>query len=737
MLNNFLFRYNSASVGCVNSFERETVGWHYPDSIGTTGGYWYNLSLPDFITDNKSYKIKVPGGNPDEFFRLENHQRFSQFDTPEMLDATAKGLYIIHHSGSSNPDQQLRLEPADGRWNWVVEEAVYPSWYPSGLPVFKKTGPDRINGYNDSWVVPYSWTPPPAMPNPVQIDFYRDPVTNQLIEKPLIVGDGNDAFRLEKNTVFSPWSNPSSQNQEKQKTWIAIEVVNEDNGTVQFNLYIDSVNCLLASPSKPQNLKVVSGPCGGTVLRWNRNLEPDMVGYNVYRGLYYSGGGEPTYTKLNSSLITDTTFVDSSYESPDELPQNIDLYHRYRITAVDNQSKESVKSDYVDAYFTYLIVAPVLADWNMTSVPNVVCNFAKTAVWPTAITPAYRFQCDTGYIQMNTLDNKRGYWIKFGPNSQNILYSGMKIDSTAMPVNACWNIIGSISTSLDTSEVTYSPSGIRASSFFKYNSGYVATETLEPGGGYWVKSSQVGYFKLKASGGLQRGNGGPTLLDLDRFIIADANGGRQEMFVKNGEGDIELPPDPPEGAFNVRFQTGNYVQSILPVEGVRSFPVLLRTLTYPITVSWNIKPDNGVTYWLWQGTGGNRRRVAIRDSGSVTIAHRISDIVELEAQAGEARNQPNKGVVSYAMDANSPNPFNPSTQIRFQLPEGNNVVLTVFDVLGRKVAELVNGYLEPGYHSVTWDATSVASGVYFARFNVTNAQGSVTYSKVNKLVLMK
>jgi M6 family metalloprotease-like protein len=544
--------------------------------------------------------------------------------------------------------------------------------------------------------------------------------------------------------VLSPWSDPRDPYapgnifvpNTKWGTNVGMEVLTENSVAEYFEvmLYQDSPED--ASPSRPQGLQVVSGPCGGTTVKWAQNVEPDLVGYNIYRGLYYTGSGDPTYTKLNSSLLTDTTFVDSSYESADELPQNIDLYHRYRITAVDDQSKESVKSDYLDAYFTYIIVAPVLADWNMTSVPNVVCDFAKTAVYPTAITPAYRFQCDSGYIAMNMLDNLRGYWIKFGP-TQDIMYSGRRIDSTAMPVNACWNIIGSISTSLDTSEVTYSPPGIRNSYFFKYNNGYVITSTLDPGGGYWVRSSQAGYFILKASGGLQRGNDGPTLLDLDRFIITDATGGRQELFVKNGEGDVELPPDPPEGAFNVRFQTGNFVQSISPTQGLRSLPVLLRSLAYPITVNWNIKPENGVTYWLWRGTGGNRRRAAIRDSGSVTIAQRLSDVVELEVQAGEARNQPNKGVVNYAMDPNSPNPFNPSTQIRFQLPEGNNVMLTVFDVLGRKVAELVNGYLQPGYHSVTWDATAVASGVYFARLTVSNELGAVRFTKMSKLLLVK
>lgn len=63
--------------------------------------------------------------------------------------------------------------------------------------------------------------------------------------------------------------------------------------------------------------------------------------------------------------------------------------------------------------------------------------------------------------------------------------------------------------------------------------------------------------------------------------------------------------------------------------------------------------------------------------------------------------------------------------------------LVVYDVLGREVATLASGYREAGYHSATWNADGQASGVYFARFNVTSVDGKNTYSKINKLVLMK
>ncbi len=92
---------------------------------------------------------------------------------------------------------------------------------------------------------------------------------------------------------------------------------------------------------------------------------------------------------------------------------------------------------------------------------------------------------------------------------------------------------------------------------------------------------------------------------------------------------------------------------------------------------------------------------------------------------------------AFMLHQNYPNPFNPTTEIRFDLPDAGNVSLVVYDVLGREVVELASGYREAGYHSATWNAAGQSSGVYFARFNVTNAEGKIAYSKINKLVLMK
>ena len=85
----------------------------------------------------------------------------------------------------------------------------------------------------------------------------------------------------------------------------------------------------------------------------------------------------------------------------------------------------------------------------------------------------------------------------------------------------------------------------------------------------------------------------------------------------------------------------------------------------------------------------------------------------------------------YNLAQNFPNPFNPTTNISYNLENDGFVNLTVYDLSGREVATLVNGHLNAGPHEVTFDATGLTSGIYF--YKLTAGE----YSSMHKMVLMK
>jgi phosphatidylserine/phosphatidylglycerophosphate/cardiolipin synthase-like enzyme len=87
--------------------------------------------------------------------------------------------------------------------------------------------------------------------------------------------------------------------------------------------------------------------------------------------------------------------------------------------------------------------------------------------------------------------------------------------------------------------------------------------------------------------------------------------------------------------------------------------------------------------------------------------------------------------LAFALDQNYPNPFNPATTIRWSVPEQAHITLTVYDLLGRAVMKLADGLFPPGVHLLTWDASSVASGVYFLRMEAGR------FSTVRKMTLMR
>ncbi|MEO8169146.1 MAG: T9SS type A sorting domain-containing protein, partial [bacterium] len=87
--------------------------------------------------------------------------------------------------------------------------------------------------------------------------------------------------------------------------------------------------------------------------------------------------------------------------------------------------------------------------------------------------------------------------------------------------------------------------------------------------------------------------------------------------------------------------------------------------------------------------------------------------------------------IVFLLEQNYPNPFNPTTKIQFSVGTSGPASLRVFDVLGRRVATLVNENLNPGSYEVSFDGKNLASGVYLYRLK------SGTFSSVKRMVVIK
>jgi hypothetical protein len=102
--------------------------------------------------------------------------------------------------------------------------------------------------------------------------------------------------------------------------------------------------------------------------------------------------------------------------------------------------------------------------------------------------------------------------------------------------------------------------------------------------------------------------------------------------------------------------------------------------------------------------------------------------------------------LSYELDQNFPNPFNPTTQLGWEMPERGWVSLRIYDLLGRQVATLVEGMEEAGKHTVRFNAASVSSGVYLYRLVVRAVGGRTSslsqtrrndFTAVRKMILLR
>ena len=129
------------------------------------------------------------------------------------------------------------------------------------------------------------------------------------------------------------------------------------------------------------------------------------------------------------------------------------------------------------------------------------------------------------------------------------------------------------------------------------------------------------------------------------------------------------------------------------------------------------------------------RVTALSNSGNYSDASSTFSFTTMIATGIEALN----GIIptKFAIYQNYPNPFNPSTVIRFALPTESKISITVYNILGQEIRELLNTTETAGYHEVTFNASNLASGIYFYRITAASINGKKEFVDTKKLILIK
>ena len=436
-----------------------------------------------------------------------------------------------------------------------------------------------------------------------------------------------------------------------------------------------------------------------------------------------TGTGGGTHASSSSYTMENTV---------SQLSAGSDTAHGYRQGEGFWQEYDALKQYFNGTY-------SVAHGWNMISLPKTVADNHKNVLYPGAISNAFAYAGT--YVTTDILANGPGYWLKYA-SDQLVTLPGVPLTNNTIVVKKGWNLIGSIGSSVSTGSIIQIPSGIVASSFFSYNGGYSVAGSIDPGKGYWVKTSSDGKLVLNAPpamtpsstvASVQQESGGLNTLTIETNDGKKKTYRQQLLFglgsatSKNPE-QYEMPPRAPESKLDVRFVTNRYGEQF--TNETKELPISIQSNGTPLKISMTMNEQAGAKYTLVE-----------KKNGKVAATHRLETgtSVVIAPEEGKAYALRVEQIpLQYALHQNYPNPFNPTTTILFDLPEAAMVTVRIYDILGQEVVTaLPESMMEEGQHETTFNANALASGVYFYRLTATGQSSGKRFSDVRKMMMIK
>jgi len=367
------------------------------------------------------------------------------------------------------------------------------------------------------------------------------------------------------------------------------------------------------------------------------------------------------------------------------------------------------------------ITLPHNEGWNLVGLPLDTTPFPCNGYIDGSL---YSFETGS-YLNISTDEMAigSGYWLRF-EEEEECTFSGVPIDNITVSLNEGWNLISGISTSVAINTIIDLNELIVPGTIYGFDGSYIEAEFLDPGSGYWLRSTGEGEVTLSSSAPLTKSRFFQPPEHLS--AMADANtltiGGVVLYFGTNiPDKDLlsySLPPKPPTGAFDVRFIDGWRV-----VKDYGEVEVMPTTET--LTIAYNIMHNSGEHYnWVLTATSGEK--YILENTGELKVPSAERFTLELKAIVP----------ATFTLHQNFPNPFNPITTLRYDLPSNALVTLNIYDMLGREVAQLVNITQQAGFKSVQWDGSDsmgkpVSAGVYLYKIQAGD------FVQTKKMVLLK
>lgn len=167
---------------------------------------------------------------------------------------------------------------------------------------------------------------------------------------------------------------------------------------------------------------------------------------------------------------------------------------------------------------------------------------------------------------------------------------------------------------------------------------------------------------------------------------------------------------------------------------------LLLTWEADGTITWSMTNMSNPNFDSQTGSGfGNSQEMMLDYVVNFSMGNPAVGTAELTKEAPSSVEEIPDGQnpSSFRLYKNYPNPFNPATNIIFSLPEQSDVVINVYNQIGELVTELVNENMQNGSYSVTFDAADLPSGIYYYQMTATANDGQGSFSKTEKMVLLK